>query len=52
MFSGEAGLIGNGLFSRLTATIDAAKRRGLLSSERVRVLPFVREAGRSHKAAE
>lgn len=30
MFSGEAGLIGNGLLSRFTVTIDAAGRRCLL----------------------
>ncbi len=32
MFSGEAGLIGNGLLSRFTITIDATKRRILLSN--------------------
>jgi predicted aspartyl protease len=32
MFSGESGLIGNGLLSRFTITIDAAKRRCLFSS--------------------
>lgn len=32
MFSGEAGLIGNGLLSRFIVTIDAAKRRCLLTS--------------------
>lgn len=32
MFSGETGLIGNGLLSRFTVTIDAAKRRCLLTS--------------------
>ena len=30
MFAGEAGLIGNGLLSRFTVTIDVAKRRCLL----------------------
>lgn len=32
MFAGEAGLIGNGLLSRFTVTIDATKRRCLLRS--------------------
>ena len=32
MFAGEAGLIGNGLLSRFTVTIDSAKRRRLLAS--------------------
>ena len=32
MFSGEAGLIGNGLLSRFTVTIDTARRRCLLGS--------------------
>ena len=32
MFAGEAGLIGNGLLSRFTVTIDPAKRRCLLAS--------------------
>jgi Aspartyl protease len=32
MFAGEAGLIGNGLLSQFTVTIDASKRRCLLSS--------------------
>jgi len=32
MFAGEAGLIGNGLLSRFTVTIDAARRRCLLGS--------------------
>lgn len=32
MFAGESGLIGNGLLSRFTVTIDAAKRRCLLAS--------------------
>lgn len=32
MFAGEAGLIGNGLLSRFTVTIDSAKRRCLLAS--------------------
>ena len=32
MFSGEAGLIGNGLLSRFTVTIDAPKRRCLLTN--------------------
>ncbi len=32
MFSGEAGLIGNGLLSRFTVTIDTAGRRCLLAS--------------------
>lgn len=31
MFAGEAGLIGNGLLSRFTVTIDPAKRRCLLA---------------------
>ena len=32
MFAGESGLIGNGLLSRFTVTIDAARQRCLLSS--------------------
>jgi hypothetical protein len=32
MFAGEAGLLGNGLLSHFTVTIDAAKRRCLLGS--------------------
>jgi predicted aspartyl protease len=32
MFAGEAGLIGNGLLSRFTVTIDPARRRCLLAS--------------------
>ena len=32
MFTGEAGLIGNGLLSRFVVTIDSAKRRCLLAS--------------------
>lgn len=32
MFSGEAGLIGNGLLSKFTITIDAAKQRCLLTN--------------------
>ena len=32
MFSGESGLIGNGLLARFTVTIDIAKRRCLLAN--------------------
>lgn len=32
MFAGESGLIGNGLLSRFTVTIDSSKRRCLLAS--------------------
>ncbi len=34
IFAGEGGLIGNGLLSRFTVTIDSAKRRCLLASRR------------------